>query len=51
MRTDKENIIQAVKFMFQYHVKEGLDPDNTTNIEAFIMALMVQTWFSMCNTW
>lgn len=50
MRNDKENIIRAVKFMYQHHIGEGLDPDKTPNIEAFITALMVQTWFSMCNT-
>ena len=50
MREDKENILSTVRLIYESHLNNGLDPAGTPNIKAFLIALTVQTWFSLCNT-
>lgn len=50
LRNDKENILSAVRFMYQNHLDNGFDPATTHNMEAFLLALTVQTWLTLCNT-
>ncbi len=50
LRDDRENILSTIRYLYQNHLDNGFDPASTLNKEAFLLALTVQTWFSMCNT-
>ncbi|KJS15632.1 MAG: hypothetical protein VR69_12640 [Peptococcaceae bacterium BRH_c4b] len=50
LREDRENILSTIRYMYQNHLDNGFDPASTLNMEAFLLALTVQTWFSLCNT-
>lgn len=50
LRDDQEAVYAAFRKVYEYHLKAGLEPDKLPGLEGFLTALMVQTWFALCNT-
>lgn len=50
VKEDKERLFSSVKYALAKYEEEGFNFLALPNKEAFLTALMAQTWFDLCRT-